>query len=90
MDDVVCEGDEQSISQCIFSGWGSSDCEVTEAAGVICRNKVYANIVKKKKKLKNIHEVLDLNTASLRLIGGRNSNEGRVEVILVYISMVPE
>ncbi|KAJ2941543.1 hypothetical protein O0L34_g14596 [Tuta absoluta] len=82
MDDVVCEGDEPSISQCIFSGWGSSDCEPSEAAGVICKELENApeNIIRKKEAKKGIHEILDVNSAVLRLVGGRNSYEGRVEI----------
>lgn len=82
MDDVVCQGDETSISHCIFSGWGSSDCELNEAAGVICINETQTpkKSIKHKPKSKIIHEILDLNSASLRLVGGRNNYEGRVEI----------
>ncbi|CAH2248675.1 jg361, partial [Pararge aegeria aegeria] len=81
MDDVVCEGDERSLSHCIFSGWGSSDCDENEAAGVICAE-VTANAIPsnlKKKPTKRLHEVLDIGT-SIRLVGGKSSAEGRVEI----------
>ncbi|CAB3227745.1 unnamed protein product [Arctia plantaginis] len=82
MDDVVCQGDETSLSHCIFTGWGSSDCESDEAAGVRCMNKteVPNNYVKKKRESKKLQEVLDLSSTSLRLAGGNNNNEGRVEI----------
>lgn len=82
MDDVVCQGDEASLSHCIFTGWGSSDCESDEAAGVKCINKTEMpkNYVKKKRESKKLHEVLDLSSTSLRLAGGNSNNEGRVEV----------
>ncbi|XP_068625619.1 lysyl oxidase homolog 3A [Battus philenor] len=84
MDDVVCEGDEATLPQCIFTGWGSSDCESTEAAGVICKEKEEeASPIKELKKKKSkvlLHEVLDIRETSLRLVGGRSSNEGRVEI----------
>ncbi|XP_026754306.2 lysyl oxidase homolog 2B [Galleria mellonella] len=81
MDDVVCEGDEQSLSHCIFSGWGSSDCEASEVAGVICGiENEPQSFIKKKRPSKMIHEVLDIKSASLRLTGGRNNREGRVEI----------
>ncbi|XP_045506497.1 lysyl oxidase homolog 2B-like [Colias croceus] len=81
MDDVVCEGNEISLNQCIFSGWGSSDCEKSEAAGVICKEKEIKDITKYGKiKPRHIHEVMDVRGASLRLVGGRNSYEGRVEI----------
>lgn len=79
MDDVVCEGNEASLNHCIFSGWGSSDCEKSEAAGVICFEEK-ENVLKKPKPARYLYEVIDTNDASLRLVGGRNSFEGRVEV----------
>ncbi|CAK1540979.1 unnamed protein product [Leptosia nina] len=78
MDDVVCEGTETSISNCIFSGWGTSDCESSEAAGVICHNKVVPEVIDAESRY--IHEVIDASSTSLRLAGGRNNLEGRVEI----------
>ena len=36
MDTVICTGNESSIDQCIFPGWGLNDCSHYEDAGVIC------------------------------------------------------
>lgn len=36
MDNVRCTGQEREISECRFDSWGESDCDPSEAAGVIC------------------------------------------------------
>lgn len=36
MDNVYCDGTELEITSCRFEGWGYSDCDASEAAGVIC------------------------------------------------------
>lgn len=36
MDNIYCNGREPEITSCRFEGWGYSDCDATEAAGVIC------------------------------------------------------
>ncbi|XP_050685207.1 lysyl oxidase homolog 2B [Leptidea sinapis] len=79
MDDVVCEGYETSLSKCIFSGWGSSDCNPSEAAGVKCGLDIPPMEIKSRPR-RPLHEVMDVLTASLRLVGGRSSYEGRVEI----------
>lgn len=36
MDNLYCNGNEEDLTTCRFDGWGQSDCDSTEAAGVIC------------------------------------------------------
>ncbi|XP_069970434.1 antigen WC1.1 [Penaeus vannamei] len=36
MDDLNCHGNEESLADCDFAGWGEHDCQTSEAAGVQC------------------------------------------------------
>ena len=36
LDDVKCQGDELSLTQCLHSFWGEHDCTHTEDAGCVC------------------------------------------------------
>ncbi|XP_072529169.1 scavenger receptor cysteine-rich type 1 protein M130-like [Salminus brasiliensis] len=40
MDEVDCSGSESTLKNCSSAGWGESDCEPSEDAGVICSGKV--------------------------------------------------
>lgn len=37
MDEVNCMGNETSIKDCDFNGWGISDCNAEEVVGVVCK-----------------------------------------------------
>lgn len=39
MDGVRCTGNEDSISECPFEGWGEHDCSHHEDAGVRCNQR---------------------------------------------------
>lgn len=85
LDDVICQGDETSLSRCAFKRWGASDCKKDEAAGVKCLNGTKSsNLMRRKTRGKKLHEVLDIRNASMRLVGGRDFREGRVEVRTNY------
>lgn len=89
MDNVYCDGSEDELSKCRFDGWGASDCEGGEAAGVICdqqqqeaedgvRERSKAGKKPEKRRIKDIHQ----QGVAIRLAGGRVHSEGRVEVKL--------
>jgi lysyl oxidase-like protein 2/3/4 len=85
MDNLFCTGREEEISQCRFDGWGQSDCDDTEAAGVICNveksedEEAQEKLAKiKEKPSKYLYKSHDEMT--FHLVGGRLPSEGRVEV----------
>ncbi|KAJ8709781.1 hypothetical protein PYW08_009785 [Mythimna loreyi] len=84
LDDVICQGDEPFLSKCVFNRWGASDCSRDEAAGVICMPEPESpktnRLVRKTWPGRKLRDVLNETTALVRLIGGKNSKEGRVEV----------
>lgn len=39
LDQVVCDGTEEFLSDCTFDGWGDHNCRHSEDAGVVCSGK---------------------------------------------------
>ena len=44
MDNLYCNGNETSLTQCPFDGWNVHDCTSNEVAGVICETKQSQNV----------------------------------------------
>merc|ERR1711884_175336 len=85
MDNMYCVGNEKAISDCRFDGWGIHDCERTEAAGVQCKPKPPPTTppptTTTPRPTIEIHKSHG-HALKVRLFGGRDFQEGRVEVQL--------
>lgn len=81
MDNMFCTGQETELTQCRFDGWGQSDCDHSEAAGVVCtvEKEVKRKEVEKKTKPQKFN-YKSKEVMKVRLVGGRTEEEGRVEV----------
>lgn len=81
MDNLYCTGKEKELPECRFDGWGSSDCDHSEAAGVICtvEKEEEKKKVEVKVKAPKFH-YKSKEIMKVRLVGGRSPEEGRVEV----------
>lgn len=81
MDNLFCTGKESNLSACRFDGWGHSDCDDSEAAGVVCEieKEVNEEDIKVKEKPPKFSYKSD-EVMKLRVVGGRVAEEGRVEV----------
>lgn len=82
MDNLFCTGKEKELSECRFDGWGQSDCDHSEAAGVVCtveKQEEKKKEVEVKVKLPKFH-YKSKEVMKVRLVGGRTPEEGRVEV----------
>lgn len=84
MDNMYCDGKETELSKCRFDGWGNSDCDPSEAAGVICKDDKkkteLAKINKTKITKKPKYRITGKGEMEIRLVGGRTIEEGRIEL----------
>ncbi|XP_027970122.1 lysyl oxidase homolog 2 isoform X3 [Eumetopias jubatus] len=70
LDNIYCTGKEATLAACSSNGWGVTDCKHTEDVGVVCSDKRIPGF-----KFDNSLQPL------VRLRGGANIGEGRVEVL---------
>ncbi|NXQ81859.1 DMBT1 protein, partial [Nyctibius grandis] len=80
LDDVKCSGKEVSLLYCNHSGWRIHNCVHYEDAGVVCSGAVIFFFSKYFCYKWHSIYMCQLGGARLRLSGGRNGCEGRVEV----------
>ena len=70
-----------ALQECRFDGWGKNDCERVEAAGVKCQphppSTTTSTTTTAMPKLPMASVGKDMD---IRLVGGRTSSEGRVEM----------
>ncbi|XP_019614684.1 PREDICTED: deleted in malignant brain tumors 1 protein-like [Branchiostoma belcheri] len=76
MADLQCNGNESSLFDCSYAGWGIHDCQNRRYSGVVCgvvTSQYFPPCI-------YIYVMIYLDPSRIRLIGGSGPNEGRVEV----------
>ena len=92
LDDVGCSGSEQSLVNCSHRGIGNEDCGHHEDAGVRCKNMMYEcryacsytiiTLLCLDSSLICVSSGGQCIENSVRLVGGSNQYEGRMEICL--------
>lgn len=80
MDNLYCTGKEKELADCRFDGWGQSDCDQSEAAGVVCTEEKEPEKIPEAKVKPPKFNYKSKESMKVRLVGGRVPTEGRVEV----------
>jgi len=84
LDNVGCTGTESRLFDCPHSGFEQNSCVHSQDAGVRCVAGKVASTVSLKPMLICCHVVISFHLACIqgdvRLVGGSNSSEGRVEI----------
>lgn len=91
MDNMFCTGREFRLDRCRFDGWGVHDCNHAEAAGVVCdgqRARAINQAAPAEQQTptspppaqKTAIRLVTEKDLTVRLVGGRTTTEGRVEV----------
>uniref|UniRef100_A0A8C1WJ79 Lysyl oxidase homolog n=1 Tax=Cyprinus carpio TaxID=7962 RepID=A0A8C1WJ79_CYPCA len=73
LDNIHCTGGEKSLAECPSNGFGVSDCRHSEDVGVVCNQKRIPG--------HRFTNTMNNNQPLVRLRGGANIGEGRVEVL---------
>ena len=79
IDDSACTGSELTLSECFNNGPGNHNCGHNEDVGVQCKG-IYDNILLTKGIVTFHVHVAPIAEGKVRLVGGSNAREGRVEV----------